>query len=138
MKKDARVRQLQQIKIASRRLFRDDEDAMRDCYESVTGRRFCRAMTDAQLRQLGDYLARATGHKPGRRFALRQGSSLDLAARLRDYERREPPAGWRLNPLATRKIWRETLGRDEAVPFEHLDSREQSALFRRLKAIYGE
>jgi len=138
VKRDARIRQIVQIKAASRRLFGADEDAMRDCYQSVTGVRFVRTMTDAQLRQLGDYLARATGHKPGRPFALRPGSSLDLARELAEYADREPPRGWRINPLKTLMLWRQTLGLAEAVPFAHLDSNQQTRLFRRVKAIYGD
>lgn len=79
---DARARQIRQIKVAARALFAADEAAERDCYAAITGVRSCRAMTDAQLRQVGDYLARATGHKPDRPIALRPSSSSALAARL--------------------------------------------------------
>ena len=38
--------------------------------------------------------------------------------------------GWRMNPLRTRKVWRDQLGLEESVPFEHLTSAQQDRLHR--------
>jgi len=138
MNRAARSRQIRQIKAAARTLFRADEAAERDCYEQVTGARSCRAMTGAQLRQLGDYLARASGHKPGRPIHLAPDSSRDLALILRDYERREPPPGWRINPLKARAIWRRLLGMDRPAPFEHLETAQQDRLHRFCRSAWRE
>lgn len=136
MLKAARNAQIRQIKAASRALFGDDEQAMRACYQQVTSERSCSAMTDAQLRQLGDYLAKATGHKSDRRIALRPNCSLDLAERL-DRARGWPiPTGWRLHPLGTRKVWLTHTGRRDACAFEHLDLGDQLRLYKAVLAIY--
>ena len=136
MNPSSRSRQIRQIKAAGAALLDGDEQAQRDLYEKLTGVRSCTAMTDAQLRQVGDYLARATGHKPDKRVAFRASSSVDLAERLREFERREAPPGWKMNPLRTRMLWKRCTGSDSAVPFEHLTSAQQSRLFRAVKAIY--
>ncbi|MBX3352127.1 MAG: hypothetical protein KF684_04280 [Phycisphaeraceae bacterium] len=136
MIRESRNNQLRQIKAASRVLFDTDEAAMRACYLQVTGVERCRDMTDAQLRQLGDYMARATGHKPGRKVALRTSCSLDLADRLAKASSWPVPTGWRHHPLWTRKVWRTHTGRDTAVPFEHLDTGDQLRLYKATLAIY--
>lgn len=138
MNRDARNRQLRQIKAAGRSIFRGDEAAERDCYESLTGKRSCRLMTDAELRQVGDYLARASGHKPDKPVTFAPSSSRDLALVLADYQRRDPPPGWRLNPLRTRKVWRQTLGLESSVPFEHLTSAQQDRLHRFCRKAWHE
>lgn len=136
MKADARKRQIIQIKAASRTVFGDDDDAARDCYESITGRRSCREMTDAQLRQVGDYLAKASGHKPDRPISLRPNSSSDLARVLSDFAAKAPPRGWRLNPLQTTIPWKH-IGLDHPVPFAHLDRDQQDRLHRWCRAAWG-
>lgn len=136
MLKASRTNQIRQIKAASRALFGDDEQAMRDCYEQVVSARSCSAMTDAQLRQLGDYLAKATGHKSDRKVALRPNCSLDLAERLERAAAWPVPNGWRLHPLGTRKVWLTHTGRRDACAFEHLDLGDQLRLYRAVLAIY--
>lgn len=136
MIRESRNAQLRQIKAASRVLFEADEAAMRACYAQVTGVERCRDMTDAQLRQLGDYMARATGHKPDRKVALRTHCSLDLARLLGVAASWPVPTGWRHHPLWTRKVWRTHTGRSEAVPFEHLDLGDQLRLYKAVLAIY--
>jgi hypothetical protein len=136
MLKVARTNQIRQIKAASRALFGDDEQAMRDCYEQVTSERSCSAMTDAQLRQLGDYLAKATGHNSTRKIALRPNCSIDLAERLERAAGWPVPTGWRLHPLGTRKVWLTHTGRRDACPFEHLDLGDQLRLYKAVLAIY--
>jgi len=138
MNKAARSRQIRQIKAASASMFDGDEDAMRDCYEQVTGQRFCRDMADAELRQLGNYLAKATGHKPQRKVTLRPGGSLDLAEMLAKYAGREPPGTWRENPLKLDFFYRRVLGRSRPASFEHLTRAEQDKLHRACRKIWGE
>lgn len=136
MLKASRNAQIGQIKAASKALFGDDEGAMRDCYAQVTGVRACREMTDGQLRQLGDYLAKATGHNSTRKIALRPNCSLDLAERLGRAAQWPTPNGWRLHPLGTRKVWLTHTGRRDACPFEHLDMGDQLRLYKAVLAIY--
>lgn len=142
MTPSSRNNQLRQIKAAGRAFFLDEsgaysEDLERACYMRLTGTTHCRCMTDAQLRQVGDYLARGTGHKPERKVALRPSSSSDLVARLEAFRRRPPPAGWNYHPLDIRMVWSRATGSDTAIPFAHLDSKAQTRLYRALVAIYA-
>lgn len=137
----SRNAQLRQIKAAGRAFFLDESGAYsetleRACYLRLTGTTHCRCMTDAQLRQVGDYLARGTGHKPDRKVALRPSSSTDLVSRLEAFRARPAPRGWNLHPLDTKMVWNRATGGD-AVPFGHLDSAQQTRLHRALIAIYG-
>lgn len=132
----SRNNQLRQIKAAARTLFARDEEGERALYLRLTGTAYCRCMTDAQLRQVGDYLARASGHKPDKKVSLRPNSSLDLVARLEAFRARPAPAGWDYHPLDTRMLWRRATGSENAVPFAHLDRAQQSRLHRSLISIY--
>lgn len=131
----SRAAQLRQIKAAARALFDGDEAAERDCYAAITGLRYCRAMSAAQLRQVGDYLARATGHKPDRPIAFRPSSSADLASRLDALAAAPPPGTWRINPLRTERLFRAQTGLDPC-PFAHLGSDQQAALYRAALTIW--
>lgn len=142
MTPESRNRQLRQIKAAGKEFFRDESGAYsealeREAYCRLTGTTHCRCMTDAQLRQVGDYLARGTGHKPDKKVALRPSSSMDLVARLEAFDARPAPAGWRLHPLRTRLLWKRCTGLESAVPFAHLDTAQQNRLHRALIAIWN-
>ncbi len=135
MTPDTRNRQIRMIKAAGRTIFKGDEDAERDLYETITRKRRCSEMTDAELRQVGDYLARATGYQPERRVSFRSCSSADLAHRLDQIAAAPAPGTWRINPLRTTAFFRQHTGAD-LCPHAHLDSAQQSRLYRAAIAVW--
>jgi len=135
----ARSRQIRQVKAAARALWDGDEAAERDTYEALTGLRRVSEMSDAQLCQVGDYMAAATGRRPtsgAGPVPLRPNSSGHLSGRLARYAALPAPGGWKLNPLTVAAFWRRQ-GVDGPRPWAHLDRAEQHKLHRAAVAMWG-